>query len=51
MVVSKMNCYLILEDQKNTLIKIGISYGLYVSLPEGDAIPLAFLYRADVTFA
>jgi hypothetical protein len=40
-----------LEDQKNTLSKSGINYGLFVSLKEGDGIPLALLYLANVTFA
>jgi len=39
------------KDQNITLIKSGINYGLYVSLSNGDGIPLAFLYHVDATFA
>jgi hypothetical protein len=49
MVVSKINCYPESSRPNNTLIKIGISYGLFVSLLEGDRIPLTLLYRIDVT--
>jgi hypothetical protein len=37
------------KDQNNTLIKTKISYGLSISLLEGDGIPLAFLYWVDET--
>ncbi len=40
-----------LEDQNNALIKTRISYGLFVSVPEGDGIPLTLLYCIDATFA
>jgi hypothetical protein len=37
--------------QNNTLIKMRINYGLSMSPLEGDGIPLALLYRANVTYA
>jgi hypothetical protein len=37
------------EDQNNTLIKSGINQ--FVSLLEGDGIPMALLYHVDATFA
>jgi len=48
-VTSKIIVTLNLEDQNNTLIKTRISYGLFISLPEGDGIPLALLYRVHAT--
>jgi hypothetical protein len=50
-VASKKIVTLNLENQNNTLIKIGINYALYVSLLEGDGIPLTLLYCTDATFA
>jgi hypothetical protein len=48
-VASKINCYPNIEVQNNTLIKMRINYGLFVSLVEGDEIPLALLYHIDAT--
>jgi hypothetical protein len=38
------------KDQNNTLIKTRINYiELFVSLSEGDGIPLTLLYHVDAT--
>jgi hypothetical protein len=37
------------EDQNNTLIKTRINYELFVSVLEGDGIPLTLLYHVDAT--
>jgi hypothetical protein len=45
----KWGCNINPKDQKNTLIKTRISYGLFVSLREEDGIPFALMHCTHET--